>query len=192
MLNNSMRFTSIVFLIILLASCRGNKNKAVGVSYINYPNMEEVIKENLDPYIAQNFNYKKTDYTSGKKDTSFVKNADIPWADIKKLLLENNLYSKKLDKKYTIDVAVDTLAFTKTMIYTATDKSLAIKTMSITHDEMLNKMSSIYFESYSNGFFSSSEIKVLYVVGKLIQLQEKAKKAFKKEKKSIVQYDFIN
>lgn len=179
-----------VFCISIL-SC-GNKKKYNGDSIMNYPDMELLFKQNLEPFQKPPYTFKLISNIDGKKDSSFLKANEVNWDDLKQPFLKANLFQEKLDKHYSIEVFTDTLLNKRTMLLTSLDPKAITSKMSITSKTNDNKILTIYAETRDAGFFMTREYKLLFVNGKTLQVQELKKNPFMKIKKTIKTLTFLN
>ncbi|MBL7766136.1 MAG: hypothetical protein JNJ58_08595 [Chitinophagaceae bacterium] len=181
----------IVFLGMLLHSCKGRKNYD-GDSVVNYPDMKMVFEENLKSYEQDPYTYKLIQSDGSEKDTSYLKAKDVKWKDLKKQFLEANLYRKELDKHYKIDIFHDTLYGTLTMLLTALDPDAYTSSFSLKARSSDNKIISVYIEARDAGFFSTTEYKLLFVNGRTLQVQESIKRLFGSRKERLTKLVFLN
>ena len=86
----------------------------------------------------------------------------------------------------------DTLYPIMTLLYTSINPKNSTQKLSINAENVDNKIKSVYMETKDNGFFFSEEKKVLYVVGRTLQIQSTTKKPFSAASKKIIQYIFLN
>ncbi len=187
-----MKSTTLFFLFsTLLISCV-NSGDYQGDSMMNYPDMNLIVKDYLSEYEKSPHTFLKLDIRNGKKDSSYVKANDINWKEIHSFFNKANLYQKKLDKQYTITVISDTINPIMTLLYTSINPRNYTQKLSINAENIDNKIKSIYLETKDNGFFFSEERKVLYVVGRTLQIQNTTKKPFSASSKIITQYNFLN
>ena len=180
---------AIVF--VFLISC-GNKTTYEGDSMMNYPDMTLIMKDYLLPYEKSPNTFLKVVMEKDKKDSTYLKAEQMDWKEIHTLFNKANLYDSTLDKQYTITVISDTLYPVMTLLYTGIKKANPVQNLSIKADNTDSKINSIYWEISHDGFFSSEDKKILYVVGKTLQIQEFRKKTFSSAKKIITQYTFLN
>lgn len=182
-----MKLFKIIFpilVLIILHSC-GEAKKYNGDSYVNYPDIKMILKENLEPFKTGVQKWKITTNADGKT-SSVVKNAeDINWEEWEKPFTQSDFNSQAMDTKYKIDVFNDTLTGMNTILYTALDLSVPTSTLSITNHGMGQHIETLYLENKDAGFFNSHEYKLLYSYGRMIQIQESSKKPFSKLKHKI-------
>ncbi|HNB81082.1 MAG TPA: hypothetical protein PLP14_03225 [Chitinophagaceae bacterium] len=155
---------------LLITSCR--EKKFDGDSITNYPDINMIFREYLKPYQKSPYTFQYIENKNGKIDSSWKKAEEVDWASIEKPFRAANLYNPKLDGHYIIDVMNDTLRSKMTLLLTAIDPKAYTRTMSITATSSNNKIQTLYAETRDIGFITSSEYKLLYVVGKSIQIQE--------------------
>ncbi len=158
----------------------------------NYPDMNLIMKDYLLQYEKLPNTFQKINITNGKKDSAYIKADDINWKEINTLFEQASLYQKKLDRQYTITVISDTLNPVMNILYTSINPDNLTQKLSINAETVDNKIRSVYWETRDEGFFSSEEKKVLYVVGKTLQIQEFSKKPFSSAKNKITRYVFLN
>ena len=158
----------------------------------NYPDLNLIAKDYLLNYEKNPYTFLKISIEKGKKDSSYVKANDINWKEINELFSEANLYNEKYEKQYSITVISDTLNPLMTLIYTGINPQNLVQKLSIIAENFDSKIRSVYWEINDEGFFNSKQKKVLYVVGKTLQIQQYTKNAFEKEKRKIIQYNFLN
>lgn len=177
-------FLSVLSIVFILQSC-GEPKKYNGDSYVNYPDIRLILKENLEPFKTGVQKWKITT-NEDESTSSVVKNAeDIDWDEWEKPFIQSDFNSQAMDTKYKIDVFNDTLTGVNTILYTALDLSVPTSTLSITNHGMDQHIETIYLENKDAGFFNSHEYKLLYSYGKMIQIQEFSKKPFSKLKHKI-------
>lgn len=186
-----MRSTLFVLIVLMVISC-GNKKNYDGNSMINYPDMEFIMNDYLTPFEASNQVYQELVIHDKQKDSSQKTTNQIDWNSIHHLFKEANLYQQVFDKQYSISVIRDTLDPLMTIIYTSINPNNLVQKMSIRALSDNNKINSIYWETNKHGFMSREDKKVLFVVGKTIQIQEFEKKPLSKSKQKITQYNLLN
>jgi hypothetical protein len=187
-----MKLTTLLFLLATIAISCTDSGKYQGDSMMNYPDLNLVVKDYLLEYEKLPNTFLKLEIEKGKKDSSYVKASDIKWEEIHTYFDRANLYQKELDKQYSITVMSDTLNPIMTLLYTSINPKNFTQKLSINAENIDNKIKSIYMETRDNGFFYSEEKKVLYVVGRTLQIQQTTKKPFSAAKKKIIQYIFLN
>jgi hypothetical protein len=190
-MNKIKKRTLFILVSVLLFAC-GNKKVYNGDSMMNYPDMVLILKENLQPYQKDPFTFKLITIENGKKDSAFLKAKEVDWESLKSPFLKANVFQKKLDKHYRIDVLTDTLYNKITMLLTATEPSDITSTMSITARSADNKILSVYAETRDAGFLVSTEYKLLYVNGRTLQVQEVKKYPFMDAKRKVQTLTFLN
>ena len=190
-MTHSIKYVFFVLICFQILSCN-KEEKYDGDSMINYPDLEMIFKENLEPYQKAPYTFKLITIENGKKDSSFLKADEVDWKELKAPFLKANLYQKKLDKHYDINVFTDTLYGKMTMLLTSIDPTAITSKMSITAKSGTNKIMTVYAETHDAGFLVSKEYKLLYVVGKTLQVQEDKKYPFMDVKKSIKTLSFLN
>lgn len=178
-------------IVCLLIAC-SDKDKYGGDSMINYPDLNLIMKDYLQQYQKSPYTFLRVETRKKKRDSTFLSAEKVDWKEVNTLFEKANLYQKQLDKQYTITVISDTLNPTMTLLYTSINPKNLVTKLSINAENTDNKIQSIYWETRDEGFFNSKEKKVLYVVGKTIQIQEYSKDAFSSGKKKIIQYVFLN
>lgn len=178
-------------LLLLLAACK-QAPRPDGDSMINYPDMEMILHENLEPYQHEPYTFKLTTVIDGKKDTSFLKASQVDWDEWKRPFLQANLYQKKLDKYYDIDVFTDTVLGKMTLLLSALDPKAITSKMSVMARTSDNKIMSVYAETRDAGFISTREYKLLFVNGKTLQVQETRKYPFMDVKRTVKTLSFLN
>jgi len=183
---------AILFVFFILSIACNKEEKYDGDSMINYPDMELILKENLEPYQKTPYTFKLMTIENGKKDSVFLKASEVAWKELKAPFLKANLYQKKLDKHYDINVFTDTLYGKMTMLLTSIDPKAITSKLSITAKSGTNNIMTIYAETHDAGFFITKEYKLLYVVGKTLQVQEAKKYPFMDVKKTIKTLSFLN
>jgi hypothetical protein len=159
---------------------------------VNYPDLNLIVKDYLLEYEKLPNTFLKLHIENGHKDSTYVQATDIDWKEINSCFAKANLYQKKLDKQYLITVMSDTLNPIMTLLYTSINPKNLTQKLSINAENIDNKIKSIYLETKDEGFFFSEEKKILYVVGRTLQIQEFSKKPFASAKKKITQYVFLN
>ena len=190
-MNHSIKNISLFLCCILFIACN-KEGKYDGDSMINYPDMELILKENLESYQKAPYTFKLITLENGKKDSSFLKASEVVWKELTAPFLKANLYQKKLDKHYDINVFTDTLYGKMTMLLTSIDPKAITSKMSITAKSGSNKIMTVYAETRDAGFLTTKEYKLLYVVGKTLQIQEATKYPFMDVKKRIRTLSFLN
>jgi len=180
-----------VSILSIMVACTG-KNKYQGDSMVNYPDLTLIQKEYLSPYEKSPNTFLKVEFKNNQKDSSYLKAEQVNWKEINDLFAKANLYQKQLDKQYLITVISDTLSPTMTLLYSSLNPQNYIRKLSINAESTDNKILSIYWETQDEGFYSSEEKKILYVVGKTLQIQQFNKKVLASGKKKIIQYVFLN
>jgi hypothetical protein len=181
----------IILVILLFISCSKEKEYE-GDSIKNYPDMEKIFKENLEPFQKRPHTFKLVRIENGKKDSSFLKAADVKWEELKSPFLKANLHKNELDKHYKINVFTDTLYSKMTMLLTAIDKNEITSKMSVTMKAADNSIQTVYAEARDAGIFTTKEYKLLFVDRKTLQVQETTKYPFSDDNLKIQTLTFMN
>lgn len=184
---NKRHLWPIVLLTLALLSC-GKKTVYNGDSMNNYPDIQLILNDYLDE--DEPFVYTKIHMIDDKKDTSFVKGPSMPWKEIKETFLATNIYDSCFDQKYIIDVLQDTSTRAFTLHFKALSPELFTQIISINSNSDDRKIRSVYIETADPGLFSSTYQRLLFIPGKTIQIQERKKKLFSKEKTNVTTYKF--
>ena len=177
----------LVFLVACKPSLQYN-----GDSITNYPDMEMILRENIEPFQKSPYTYKLLTIEDGKKDSTVLKAAEVDWDAFKKPFLKANIFKDKLDRHYTIDFMTDTSMGKLTLLLTAVHPSEITSKMSVTARSSDNKIMSVYIEARDAGFFKTTEYKLLFVNEKSIQIQERTKSIFSKLHTKITTLRFLN
>lgn len=174
--------------IIGMASCKSKK--PTGEGYLNYPDMNVIIKDNLVGFktFPKSFTLVTTQGT--QRDTQQVPAANLDWAYYENTLRKTNIFSKSFDRKYKIEALNDDMTATVTYLYQANDLSCKTKKINVITDMFDNSVKSIYVEYEDPGFFTSEYYKILFVYGKSLQIQERRKQPFQKMKSVVRQINF--
>lgn len=180
-----------LLLLLLFAACKPSP-KPDGDSMVNYPDMDMILRENLEPYQHEPYTFKLTTVSNGKKDSSFLKASQVDWDEWKRPFLQANLYQKKLDKCYDIDVFTDTVLGKITLMLSALDPKAITSRMSVMARSSDNKIMSVYAETRDAGFIATHEYKLLFVNGKTLQIQETSKYPFMDPMRSVRTLSFLN
>ena len=161
-------------------------------SLVNYPDVAMIFNDNLAPYQKAPYTFKLMTIEHGRKDSSFLKAKDVDWDDLKAPFLKANLYQKKLDKHYDINVFTDTIYNKLTLLLTAIDPNEITSKMSITAKKPENKIMTLYAETRDAGFFTTTEYKLLFVNKRTLQVQETKKYPFMKARTKVQTLTFLN
>ncbi|MBK7764069.1 MAG: hypothetical protein IPI46_12115 [Bacteroidetes bacterium] len=180
-----------LFALILNLSCV-QKKKFDGDTITNYPDIHMIFRQYLAPYQKEPYTFKLTITENGKKDSTFLKAKEVDWKKFEKPFLQANLFQEKLDGHYVIDVLHDTLHGNMTMLLSSLDPQAITSKMSITATTLQNKILTLYAETHDAGFITSTEYKLLYVVGKTLQVQEISKTPFSGVKHTVSTLSFLN
>lgn len=185
------KFLPFVLMLLFFTACKENIQYH-GDSYLNYPDMESILRESIDRIKSEPVIYQKVvlDVQTKKSDTILVPYDKMDWDEIKSHFLKANIQTKKYDKKYDIGILNDTLTRSRTVLYSAKDPNLYTHQLNIVANQDDNKIRSIYIECEDNGFFSSKTEKLLLSPGSTIQIQEKTKRPLQKEQFIITTYKF--
>jgi hypothetical protein len=177
--------------LLFIGAC-GDSTKKVykGESYINYPDIYMLLRDNLESYEKSALKFSVLTMEGGDKSQEELSASAIDWNDIKSIFYKAHINQEKFDNKYRIDVFEDSTG-TTTLTYTALDPELPTRVFTITATKLTGNLQSIYIEYRDQGFISSEEYKVLYVNGKLIQIQEWIKKPFRSLKERKRFYTFL-
>lgn len=183
----------LVFITTLLFtfSCK-QKKQYDGEKITNYPDINMIFRQYLAPYQKEPYTFKLMITENGKKDSSFQKAKEVDWEKLEKPFHQANLFQEKLDGHYTIDVLHDTLHSKMTMLLTSLNPQDITSTMSITATSLDNKIQTLYAETRDAGFFTTTEYKLLYVVGKTLQVQEITKTPFSGVQHKVSTLSFLN
>ncbi len=176
---------------IFLFSCKSNTS-IEGDSVVNYPNLENIYNEQLARYETDTVLVYKIVQLGTTKDSTYTTTNKLQWEPIKQYFVDANFSKVAFDKKYKMDVLTEPYTDVITYLFTPLDKNVYTKTLSIKSNQSTSILSSIYFERNERGFFSKKNIKLLYAVGKTLQIQEYTKKPFQKETRTITTYNFTN
>lgn len=189
---NKFLFSSLFLIVVLeMSSCK-SKTTYHGDSMINYPDMEMILHDNVEPFEKEPYTFRMVTIENNKKDTTYLHAKEVKWKTIKQPFLDASLYKKELDRQYKIDVITDTLTSTMTMIYTSLNPENLTSNLSIKANLADSKVKSIYAETKDAGFFSSTEYKLLLVNQKTIQIQELSKKPFSSLKQKVTTLTYLN
>ncbi len=186
-----LQYTGLLFVTLFFFAC-GNKTVYDGDSMMNYPDMELILHENLEPYQKEPYTFKLMTIENGKKDSVFLKAKDVDWDALKAPFLKANLFQKKLDKHYDINVFTDTVLNKMTLLLTAIDTKDITSKMSITAKTSDNKIMTLYAETRDAGVFTTIEYKLLFVNKKTLQVQEIRKYPFMDVKRKVQTLTFLN
>jgi hypothetical protein len=177
---------AVLWIFVLFVSACGDSTKKVykGESYINYPDIYMLLRDNLESYEKSALKFSVLSIEGANKSQEELSASAMDWKDIKSIFYKANINQEKFDNKYRIDVFEDSTG-TTTLTYTALDPEIPTRVFTITATKLTGNLQSIYIEYRDQGFISSEEYKLLYVNGKLIQIQEWIKKPFRslKERK---------
>lgn len=186
MINYFRHTCAILWIFVLFVSACGDSTKKVykGESYINYPDIYMLLRDNLESYEKSALKFSVLSIEGANKSQEELSASAMDWKDIKSIFYKANINQEKFDNKYRIDVFEDSTG-TTTLTYTALDPEIPTRVFTITATKLTGNLQSIYIEYRDQGFISSEEYKLLYVNGKLIQIQEWIKKPFRslKERK---------
>lgn len=174
-------------LLILMLAC-GKNIIYEGDSMLNYPDMKTIVRKYLDT--TNPILYTKIVKQNNKSDSSKIANNKMPWDDLFSEFLRCSLYDSSLDRHYGIDILQDTLLNSTTVLYSTLDPELYVQSISISSDRNSGDLEHMYIETDDPGFFSSVKKRILFVPNKTIQIQERRKSLFSKEKTKIVTYKF--
>ncbi len=180
---------STILLFFISCNQQGNYH---GDLLMNYLDVEEVLRLNLDIYKKDPVMVSKIQYVDGKKDSTALDMASMPWTEIEAPFKKANIQKKALDRKYKIDILTDTTTHSITLFYKALSNDVFTKSISMRTNDNENKMQSLYIEADEKSFIGSTDYRLLYVKGKSIQIQERIKKPFSKLKTIITTYTFLN
>ncbi len=177
---------AVLWIFVLFVSACGDSTKKVykGESYINYPDIYMLLRDNLESYEKSALKFSVLSVEGANKSQEELSASAMDWKDIKSIFYKAHINLEKFDNKYRIDVFEDSTG-TTTLTYTALDPEIPTRVFTITATKLTGNLQSIYIEYRDQGFISSEEYKLLYVNGKLIQIQEWIKKPFRslKERK---------
>ncbi|MBP6455718.1 MAG: hypothetical protein KA275_03210 [Chitinophagaceae bacterium] len=185
------KYLGIGFIILFFISCKQRGNYQ-GDLLMNYLDVEEVLRKNLDIYKKDPVMVSKITYLDGKRDSTALDMASMPWNEIEAPFKKANIQKKALDRKYKIDILTDTTTHSITLLYKALSNDVFTKSISMRTNDNENKMQSLYIEADEKNLVGSSDYRLLYVKGKSIQIQERIKKPFSKLKTTITTYTFLN
>jgi len=191
----TMNKLTCIFLWILFSLCMSACGPAKvydGDSMVNYPDVAMIFDDNLAPYQKAPYTFKLITIEHGQKDSSFLKAKDVDWDALKAPFLKANLYQKKLDKHYDINVFTDTIYNKLTLLLTAIDPNEITSKMSITAKKPENKIMTLYAETRDAGFFTTTEYKLLFVNKRTLQVQETKKYPFMKARTKVQTLTFLN
>lgn len=169
--------------VFMMVSCQDKEYN--GDSIVNYPDMNVLLKENLDPYQQEPYSFQLNTIKDGKKDSVFMKANQVDWKAIREPFMKANVFNPTYDGKYKVDVITDTIYGRMTMMCTSLDIKLPTSKVTITARTADNKVTSIYAEMREVSMFKSTEYKLLYSVGKQIQIQELEKRSLSKASSTI-------
>lgn len=180
-----------VLWVMVFTSC-GNKQVYNGDGMANYPNLPEILKENLLPYQKGAYMYQEVIYVNGKYDTNLLKAAQVDWNFYKNPFYEADIFKKEFDGKYKLDIVEDEYANSRKYIYSAVDLKAITKYVSVNVRSTDNAVMSVYAETSDLGFLQSKSYKLLFATTKSVQVQIRSKKPFSKERHEIRTLSFLN
>jgi hypothetical protein len=186
-----MRILISIFFITIISAC-GSKALYDGDAMANYPNLNQIWKENVEPYQKGIYTYQQVIIENSKKDTSILKAEQVDWKLLKQAFSEADIYKKEFDRMYKVDVLEDEMAGSRTFLYTPLDVKAVTKKLSLNVRASDNAILSVYAETNDVGLFNSKSYKLLLATGKTIQVQERSKKPFSKAKHRITNLTFLN
>lgn len=192
MINYFRHTFAFLWICVLFISACGDSTKKVykGESYINYPDIYMLLRDNLESYEKSALKFSVLSIEGANKSQEELSASAMDWKDIKSIFYKANINQEKFDNKYRIDVFEDSTG-TTTLTYTALDPEIPTRVFTITATKLTGNLQSIYIEYRDQGFISSEEYKLLYVNGKLIQIQEWIKKPFRSLKERKRFYTFL-
>lgn len=182
-------FSGILFL-LLLHGCQSEEKKFAGESYVNYPDVRMLLRDNLEPYESSALKFQLAETENGKKSTSTLSAAEMPWKEIKNLFLQSDINSEKFDGKFSIHVSEDSNSFT-TLNYSCLDPQCPVRMFTLQATRQTGHLYSMYIDYKDIGFITQIEYKILYINGKLLQIQEWTKKPFRSRRYVQRLYTFI-
>lgn len=183
MLSKNLYFGLIALVGVLMFSACGSKEYK-GEDVTNYPDLENVMADNLDmtePYI---FTLVKLE--NGKKDSSEV--SEMPWEELKALFKKANIHKDELNNQYSINLMSDSATYSRTLFYKSLNPNNFMQSMSIVSDVVENSVTSVYFETVEKSVFSSEYIKLLFIPKQLIQIHKRSKQTLSDEQQVVDTY----
>lgn len=192
MKHKHLSFLSLVSLVLILFLSACHSKTYDGDSITNYPDIKVIFRKYLKPYQQAPYTFALLTNRDGKKDSVYYKAKEVDWAALEKPFYAANLYQNKLDKHYRIDIMNDTLTAKMTLLLTALDPKEYTSNMSITATTADNSIQTLYAECRDAGIWNTTEYKLLYVVGKSIQIQEISKSPLSGLKHTVTTLRFLN
>lgn len=184
-----LTFSGILFL-LFLHGCQSEEKKFAGESYINYPDVRMLLRDNLESYESSALKFQLLKTEDGKKSSATLTAQEMPWQEIKNLFLQSDINSEKFDGKFSINVSEDSNAFT-TLNYSCLDPQCPVRMFTLQATRQTGHLYSMYIDYKDIGFLSQIEYKILYINGKLLQIQEWTKKPFRSRRYIQRMYTFI-
>lgn len=158
-----------VVIVLMLGSCAEEKYKGEDVT--NYPSLSNLLVKNWD--MEEPIDYWKVTLSASKKDSTLLKDTDMPWQKIKDIFKKADINKEELNHHYAIDIMQDSVMNSTTVYYKALAPNDFTKKIDIISGSEYNKLTSIYFETATEDGATS---KVLFIKNKLIQIQERGSK----------------
>ncbi|MBL7753400.1 MAG: hypothetical protein JNM44_02900 [Chitinophagaceae bacterium] len=179
-----------ILILFLLPGCRNEEKKFAGESYINYPDVRMLLRDNLESYESSALKFQLLKTEDGKKSSATLTAQEMPWQEIKNLFLQSDINSEKFDGKFSINVSEDSNTFT-TLNYSCLDPQCPVRMFTLQATRQTGHLYSMYIDYKDIGFLSQIEYKILYINGKLLQIQEWTKMPFRSRRYIQRMYTFI-
>ncbi|MBK8686546.1 MAG: hypothetical protein IPN26_17040 [Bacteroidetes bacterium] len=116
---------AVLWIFVLFVSACGDSTKKVykGESYINYPDIYMLLRDNLESYEKSALKFSVLSIEGANKSQEELSASAIDWKDIKSIFYKAHINQEKYDNKYRIDVFEDSTG-TTTLTYTALDPEI--------------------------------------------------------------------
>lgn len=176
---------------MFIANACGNTVRD-GDSYLNYPDTQLLLEQYLNAYKKIPNTFRMITLENEKADTQYLKANEMSWKDIEAPFLKAGFFDEKNDKQYSIQVLHDTLNQRMSLYYKALNEPLYTQQATIQAQWPSNKVYSMYFECHKKSLFSEAHYKLLYSVGKTIQIQSNETALWGKPTKKMISIQFLN
>jgi len=111
-------------------------------------------------------------WEGGDRDSALLPITELDWDKVIPAFVKSDISAPEFIGQYRFSIADDDLTATRVLTYDALRPDLYTRIFQISTDVSNNLIRSIYIETRESGFWKKRSQKLLYVPGRVIQMQE--------------------
>lgn len=157
----------------------------------NYFSIKQFALDEWNTFAGEPFVILKTVRANNHTDSSYTNSDTINWAPIFEVFFATDISNRSFLGKYNFNQFDDNVDRTHNFFYQAKDKDEFTQKLLITIDQYSSKVTGIYIETISHGFWSEVTQKLYYKPMKTIQIQRDERPRLGSKKFTVEQYDFM-